>query len=128
MNKLSLLFESPPWLIGVGVLIGLAYAALLYFRTKVPWKKNMNYVLAVLRFLMVTQLTLLLFGPLIRHIQNSKEAPSIVFAIDNSQSISEIEDSVGLSAFQNSIISLQQELNENGYLKHIVELKENFLI
>lgn len=115
MNKLSLLFESPPWLIGVGVLIGLAYAALLYFRTKVPWGKNANYVLAALRFLMVTQLTLLLFGPLIRQIQNSKEAPGIVFAIDNSQSISEIEDSLSLSGFQNSIISLQHELNEKGY-------------
>ncbi|MCK5471172.1 MAG: hypothetical protein KAI99_21765, partial [Cyclobacteriaceae bacterium] len=92
MNKLSLLFESPPWLIGAGVFIGLAYAALLYIRIKVPWKKRTNYVLAFLRFLMVTQLTLLLFGPLIRQIQNSKEAPSIVFGIDNSQSISEIED------------------------------------
>ena len=119
MNKLSLLFESPPWLIGAGVFIGLAYAALLYIRIKVPWKKRTNYVLAVLRFLMVTQLTLLLFGPLIRQIQNSKEAPSIVFGIDNSQSISEIEDSVSLIGFQSSIISMQRELNENGYLTEV---------
>lgn len=123
MNKLSLLFESPPWLIGVGVLIGLTYASILYFRTKVPWGKNTNYVLAVLRFLMVTQLTLLLFGPLIRQIQNSKEAPIIVFAIDNSQSISEIEDSARLSSFQNRINSLQQDFNDNGYFTEIRTLK-----
>ena len=78
MNKFSLLFESPPWLIGVGVLIGFAYAVILYYQVKVPWGKTANYVLAGLRFLMVTQLTLLLFGPLIRQIKNSTEAPSIV--------------------------------------------------
>ena len=119
MNNLSLLFESPPWLIGVGVLIGFAYAAILYFRTKVPWGKNTNYGLAVIRFLMVTQLTLLLFGPLIRQIQNSKEAPSIVFAIDNSQSISEIEDSARLSDFENRITALQLGFKENGYFTEI---------
>ena len=107
MNKLSLLFESSPWLIGVGVLIGLAYAAVLYFRTKTPWGKNINYVLAVFRFLMVTQLTLLLFGPLIRQIKNSIESPTIIFAIDNSQSISEIEDSTSRANLENSIYSLR---------------------
>ena len=119
MDKLSLLFESPPWLIGVGVLIGLFYAIILYFRSKVPWGKNTNHVLAGLRFLMVTQLTLLLFGPLIRQIQNTRESPSIVFAIDNSQSISEIEDSISISIFQNFINSVQQEFLEAGYFTEI---------
>lgn len=119
MNKLSLLFESPPWLIGVGVLIGISYAVILYYRTKVTWGKYTNYLLAVLRFLMVTQLTLLLFGPLIRQIQNTKEPPSIVFAVDNSQSISEIEDSSSLNNIKSNISSLNQELNNNGYLTEI---------
>ena len=101
MDKFSLLFESPPWLIGVGILIGLAYAAILYYQTKVVWGKNTNYLLAGLRFLMVTQLTLLLFGPLIRQIKNTKESPSIIFAVDNSRSISEIEDSISLITLQN---------------------------
>lgn len=115
MNKFSLLFESPPWLIGVGVLMGLAYAVILYYKIKVPWRKSTNYILAGLRFLMVTQLTLLLFGPLIRQIQNSKEPPSIVFAIDNSQSISVIEDSTEIKSFQNTIRSLRQEFKDKGY-------------
>jgi hypothetical protein len=72
MNRLSLLFESPPWLIGVGVMLGISYAAILYYRTKVPWSKNTNYILAGIRFLLVTQVTLLLFGPLIRQIKNTK--------------------------------------------------------
>lgn len=116
MNKFSLLFESPPWLIGVGILIGLAYAAILYYQTKVPWGKTANYILAGLRFLMVTQLTLLLFGPLLRQIKNSTEAPSIVFAIDNSESVSEIEDSVSLANFESDMDQLAVELEDKGYI------------
>ncbi len=119
MNKLSLLFESPPWLIGIGVLIGLAYAVVLYFRTKVPWGKNTNYVLACLRFVMVSLLTLLLFGPLIRQIKNTTEPPSIVFAIDNSQSIAEIEDSVQLTDFQKQLNDFQTDLQNHGYFTEI---------
>ncbi len=123
MNKLSLLFESPPWLIGLGVLIGLTYAAILYYGTKVPWGKNTNYILAIIRFLMVTQLTLLLFGPLIRQAQNSKEAPTIIFAVDNSQSVSEIEDSVSLADFRSRITSLQEEFIDRGYLTEVRTLQ-----
>ncbi len=123
MNKLSLLFESPPWLIGVGVILGLLYAAVLYYRTKVPWSKNTNYILAALRFLMVTQLTLLLFGPLIRQIKNTREAPSIVLAIDNSRSITEIEDSLSLEKLKTDIADLKQDLENEGYLTEIRTLE-----
>lgn len=119
MNKFSLLFESPPWLIGVGVLIGLAYAVILYYQVKVPWGKTANYILAGLRFLMVTQLTLLLFGPLIRQIKNSTEAPSIVFAIDNSQSVAEIEDSTSLSTFKSEVAQMAVEFEDKGYIPEI---------
>ena len=119
MVKFSLLFESPPWLIGIGVLIGLIYAAVLYYRTKVLWSKTTNYILAGLRFLMVTQLTLLLFGPLIRQIQNTKEPPSIVFAVDNSQSVAEIEDSLNLASLQDEINELSDEFNDRGYITEI---------
>jgi hypothetical protein len=123
MNKLSLLFESSPWLIGVGVILGLIYAAVLYYRTKVPWSKNTNYVLAALRFLMVTQLTLLLFGPLIRQIKNTREAPSIVLAVDNSRSIAEIEDSLSLEKLKTDIAALKQDLEKEGYLTEIRTLE-----
>ena len=116
MDRYSLLFESSPWLIAVGIFIGLAYAAILYYQTKVLWSEKVNYLLAGLRFLMVTQLTLLLFGPLIRQIKNTKEAPTVVFAIDNSQSISETEDSLSLQTFHDELKSLVQEFRNNGYL------------
>jgi hypothetical protein len=68
---------------------------------------------------MVTQLTLLLFGPLIRQIKNTREAPSIVLAIDNSQSIAEIENSARLVQFQSALIALKQNLEDQGYLAEI---------
>ncbi len=119
MNKLSLLFESPPWLIGVGIILGVAYAAGLYYRIKSPWSRNTNYLLAALRFLLVTQLILLLFGPLIRQIKNSRERPAIVLAVDNSKSISEIEDSLSLRALTSGITELKTALDDAGYLVEI---------
>ncbi|NJN27211.1 MAG: VWA domain-containing protein, partial [Cyclobacteriaceae bacterium] len=124
MNKLSLLFESPPWLIGVGILLGVAYAAILYFKSKVPWGNNTNYVLAILRFMLVVQLTLLLFGPLIRQINNTVEPPSVVLAIDNSQSIAEVEDSADIAGFNQQISDLSQAINDEGYLTEIRTLND----
>jgi hypothetical protein len=68
---------------------------------------------------MVTQLTLLLFGPLIRQIQNSAEYPSIVFAVDNSQSIAEIEDSTGMAEVRSKIGQLKEVFENEGYLTEI---------
>jgi hypothetical protein len=119
MDKFSLLFESSPWLIVVGVLIGISYATILYYRVKTPWSKRTNYALAGLRFLMVTQLTLLLFGPLIRQIQNTKESPSLIIAIDNSQSIVEIEDSTSIDTFSDNLATLEQAFTDKGYLTEI---------
>jgi hypothetical protein len=68
---------------------------------------------------MVTQLTLLLFGPLIRQIKNTSEAPSVVLAIDNSQSIAEIEDSTNLGKIQSDLVALRQAFEDQGYLTEI---------
>jgi hypothetical protein len=119
MGSFSLLFESPPWLIAVGVLLGIAYAALLYYRSKTPWGKHTNYVLAIARFLLVAQITLLLFGPLIRQIKNTKEPPTIVLAIDNSQSIAEIEDSTSRVNVLTEILTTKQQLENAGYSTEI---------
>lgn len=119
MNKLSLLFESPPWLIGVGILLGIAYAAVLYYRIKAPWNRNINYILAALRLMLVAQLSLLLFGPLIRQIKNTRERPAIVLAVDNSGSISEIEDSLSIRSLVAGISDLEIALNDAGYLVEI---------
>ena len=115
MKKFSLLFESPPWLIFVGIVLGIGYAALLYYKRSGPWGKNLNYLLAFLRFALVTQLTLLLFGPLIRQIKNSSEPPTVVLAIDDSESIGQIEDSSQTNGLKERIASLENALSKKGY-------------
>ena len=114
MRKFSLLFESPPWLILVGVVLGIAYAALLYYK-KTAWGKNLQVALAALRFLLVTLLVLLLFGPLIRQVKNTAEPPTVVLAIDNSESISRIEDSAQVKQLRSEISSLKNTLDKQGY-------------
>lgn len=125
MNQYKLLFESSPWLIGVGMLLGVLYAGILYFRVKSPWSKQISYVLAVLRFLMVTQLSLLLFGPLIRQIKNTIEPPAIVLAVDNSSSIAEMEDSLHREVIKNKIIKLRSALQAKGYKVEVRTLAAN---
>ena len=124
MSRYNLLFESSPWLIGVGMLIGLLYAAGLYYKHKGPWGKNLNLTLAILRFLLITQLIMLLFGPLIKMIKNTFEKPAIVFAIDNSTSISEIIDSVDRTGFKQQLEMLRGNLETAGYKTEIQTLND----
>ncbi len=119
MTRYNLLFESSPWLIGVGVFIGLLYATALYYRYKGPWSKAMNRFLAILRFLLITQLTMLLFGPLLRMIRNTYEKPAVVLAIDNSASIAEVTDSVKRVRFKQQLEKLSASLENAGYSTEI---------
>jgi len=124
MSRYNLFFESSPWLIAVGVLIGLLYTLILYYKNKGPWNKNLNLILATLRFLLVTQLTMLLFGPLVRMIKNTYEKPAIVFAIDNSISISEVIDSTHLIEFKHQLETLRKNLETTGYKTEILTLDD----
>ena len=123
MSRYNLLFESSPWLTGIGVLLGVLYAAGLYYKFKGPWSKNMNRLLAVLRFLLVTQLTVLLFGPLIRMIKNTYENPAVVLAIDNSTSVSDVFDSLRRADFSKKLEKLRQDLEAAGYTTGIRTLQ-----
>ncbi len=119
MTRYNLLFESAPWLIGVGIFIGFLYAVALYYKYKGPWSKNMNRFLAVLRFLLIIQLTMLLFGPLIRMTRNTYEKPAVVLAVDNSTSVAEATDSVKLADFRLQLEKLRRNLEKAGYTTEI---------
>ena len=66
--------------------VGAGYAALLY-SAKAPWSKALNYGLAALRFVVVSFLCFLLLSPFIKTNTTTTEAPTIVLAVDNSQSV-----------------------------------------
>lgn len=119
MTRYNLLFESPPWLIGIGVLIGAIYAFGLYYHFRGPWGRNIQILLALLRFLLVTQLTLLLFGPLVRQIKNTAEPPSMVLAIDNSNSVGIGTDSLELHMLNTQLQGIMDAMANKGYQTEI---------
>ncbi|MDF9799798.1 hypothetical protein OKW21_005061 [Catalinimonas alkaloidigena] len=119
MQQVQLLFDNSPWLIIPSMLVGAAYAALLYLKNKgfrhQSWDKQINYLLTGLRFVLVSLLCLLLVGPFIKQIKNTLEEPIVVFAVDNSSSISAVQDSSALQTFKQSLESVSADLMDNDY-------------
>ncbi|MBO2031781.1 VWA domain-containing protein [Siccationidurans ginsengisoli] len=66
--------------------VGAGYAALLY-SARAPWSRAVNYTLAALRFVVVSFLCFLLLSPFVKTTTTRTEAPTVVLAVDNSQSI-----------------------------------------
>jgi hypothetical protein len=77
---------ASPWLIVLCLLAGAGYAALLY-SAKAPWSRGLNYGLAALRFVVVSFLCFLLLSPFIKTTSTTTEKPTVVLALDNSQSV-----------------------------------------
>jgi hypothetical protein len=110
MEKLNLITQESPWWILVCVLIGALYAFLLYSQ-KSAWSKQFNWALAFLRFASVTIICILLFlNPVIRQIVNREEKPTVVFAIDNSQSIANVNQAAQLKILYSELDQLSQDL------------------
>lgn len=111
MQKSHLFFEVSPWLILPCLLLGAAYAYFLY-QKKGPWNKRTNYLLAFLRFSLASLLGILLLAPLIELVKNSSVSPVYLFAIDNSQSVANVQNP---TAVLEQISSLRQNLEGQGY-------------
>jgi hypothetical protein len=94
--------------------VGLLYAWLLYSK-RTPWPKPINYMLAALRFVVVSFLCFLLLGPLVRYVANTTIKPTIVFAVDNSQSVSLFSDSVQLQQATQGLQRILSRLEEEGF-------------
>ncbi|MDX5422987.1 MAG: VWA domain-containing protein [Hymenobacteraceae bacterium] len=114
MNSFRLITTYSPWLILACLAVGLLYAWLLYSKRS-PWPKSINYALAGLRFVVVSFLCFLLLGPLVRYVSNTTVQPTIVFAVDNSQSVSLFTDSVQLQQTKQGLQSILNRLQQEGY-------------
>jgi hypothetical protein len=90
-----LITQASPWLLSLCVWVGLAYATALYFfgTSKESWSTKFKFLLASMRFLVVSMLVLLLFQPLLETIETRVEKPIVVLALDNSQSVVSAKDS-----------------------------------
>ncbi|KAA5548599.1 vWA domain-containing protein [Adhaeribacter rhizoryzae] len=104
MSQFKLLTAYSPWLVLVCLVVGALYSWALYAR-KAPWSAKLNYLLAFLRFAVVSFLCFLLLGPYLKAITNTAEKPTIVVALDNSQS-------VGLYTNKNTLTKTSQDLEK----------------
>jgi hypothetical protein len=104
-----ILFEISPWFTLLCFLIGLVYTLLLY-KQKNPWGQKISLALGVFRFLVVSAISFLLLGPLIRYIQNTTIDPSYVIVIDNSRSIPETYTETTFSEIINQLAELENNL------------------
>lgn len=84
----------PFWMYLVAVAVGVAFAMLLYFKNKKQhYGKTLTIILFVLRALIGSLVTMLLFNPFIRQKVTTVEQPTVVLAHDNSASLVLSKDS-----------------------------------
>ncbi|PTX21193.1 hypothetical protein C8N40_102166 [Pontibacter mucosus] len=121
-----LITTASPWLILACLAAGALYAWLLYSK-KTPWPRPLNYGLAALRFVVVSVLCFLLMGPLVRYVSNTTVPPTIVFAVDNSQSVKLFSDSAALQGTQQQLQQVRERLEKQGYATAVQTLGEEQL-
>jgi hypothetical protein len=102
------------WLILVCLLVGAGYAALQY-SAKAPWSQRLNYGLAALRFVVVSFLCYLLLSPFLKTTTTHTEAPALVLAIDNSQSVQLFTPKEALAQATTGLPKLAEALRAKGF-------------
>lgn len=115
----SLSFQYPSWFILLCILVGAAYAGVLYFRddTFREQSRFLSAGLAALRFVTVTLLCILLLSPIIKSLQTQSKKPVVVLAQDQSESIRAEMDEEALQSYRRDIENLEAELAEDFDLK-----------
>jgi hypothetical protein len=91
--------------------VGVIYAAALY-QKKPLWGQNLNWLLAACRFVVVSLLCFLLLSPFVKQVKNSYEKPTIVLAIDNSQSVDLTSDSLQVNNLLAQLDKIRETLQE----------------
>ncbi len=94
--------------------MGAGYAAPLY-SAKAPWSRAINYGLAALRAVVVSFLCFLLLSPFIKTTTTHTEAPTVVLAVDNSQSISLFTPKPALNQLTTGLPKLAASLRDKGF-------------
>lgn len=108
---IQFLTEYSPWWSIPCLIVGFLYAYLLY-KKDAPWSKTVNRLLFGFRWLLVSVVCFLLLGPYSKLVKNYVEKPTVVFAIDNSQSLPLVNDKEILSRTLGEIGSLAKALEE----------------
>ena len=92
---MNIVTEYPGWWVIVCILLGVAYAAVLYYHQKPgDLSPALKRMLAVFRATVVAIIAFLLLNPLLKSVFTTSEKPVIILAQDNSLSIPIGKDSV----------------------------------
>lgn len=105
---MTLLINYPWWFLLACPLAGLLYAGLLYFRSadfSTAWRRT----LFLLRFVLVSLVVFLLFGPVIYRVKTIYNRPALVLLTDNSSSMTMAADSAQVRQL---VAQLQSSLPE----------------
>lgn len=115
----NLTFQYPAWYLLFCVLLGVAYALGLYFRDKTfPDQPNwFTWLLAALRFITVTILSMLLLSPLLKSIVTNTQKPIIVLAQDASESVGAALKPEQRTAYQTAFQKLANDLGKQYEVK-----------
>ncbi|RSK36353.1 VWA domain-containing protein [Hymenobacter metallilatus] len=96
------------------LLVGLGYAVLLY-SAKAPWSRSVNYALAAVRFAVVSFLCFLLLSPFLKSTTTTRQEPTLVLALDNSQSVGLFTPPAVLRQATLGLQQLATELRSQGF-------------
>lgn len=116
-----LIFEYSPLFLIACVALGIGYAFILY-DAKHTWGKKVNQGLFLLRAVLVAFLAFLLIGPILKLTNNIFEKPTLVFLVDNSQSVSETLDSLERQKILEQLGNARTSIEKAGYTVAIQNL------
>jgi len=127
MESISL--QYPAWYLIFCLLLGLAYALVLYYRDKTfrEQSENLNRLLGAVRFTAVSIIAILLLSPLLKSIFTESKKPVIVLAQDQSESIPAGTKTETLKKYQEDFNALAENLSADYEVKQLAfghELKE----
>ena len=127
MSNLSLSY--PSWYILLCIILGIAYAVLLYARSGTFKEKNwLHWVLGFVRAGLVSVLAILLLSPQIKSILTETKKPIIVIAQDNSESVMANMSKEEQTTFQSDYQQLKEDLEQEYDVKSYSfgsEVREN---
>lgn len=93
---MSIIIDYPWYFLIFCLLLGAAYATILYWtgrKAERDFSRGVSIVLSLLRTVTVAAVAFLLFSPLVKRESNRKEKPIVIFAQDNSKSLDYCPDS-----------------------------------
>lgn len=107
--RTELFFPESPFLVLLSVVVGLLFAAIMYFRSK-EFDQRLRALLAILRGLAVALVCFLILGPLIRSVRTVQEKARAIILIDNSASLAPFSEKV-----RNAAAAYGTALRDAGY-------------